>query len=339
MKSTRTLTAMLAALLFLGLGGIWQTRLTAGRTAMGLPPGDTVAGTPPLVTLSTVMLGGFRGLLADVLWLRASHLQEQGRYFELVQLADWITKLEPHSTLTWGYQAWNMAYNISAMLAEPVERWQWVQNGIRLLRDDGLRYNPRDARLHFELGWIFQHKIGTQRDQAAPYYQQRLALDVEAVLPGGELTQAPPDATTAAALRRQFGLDVAEMARLMERVGPLDWRLPESHAIYWADQGLRASGDAQNLLCARMRMQCLAHSFFAGRLTLKPDARVYRREPRPELLDPVLSAFQDMLRTKTWSGAQEFYTTFLKAATDTLTTLDRPDDATRVRILLAQQPR
>ena len=61
------------------------------------------------------------------------------------------------------------------MMAEPAERWQWVENGIRLLRDDGLRYNPRDARLHFELGWLFQHKIGARADRAWPYYQRRLA--------------------------------------------------------------------------------------------------------------------------------------------------------------------
>ena len=40
-------------------------------------------------------LGGFRGLLADILWIRAISLQEQGKYFELVQLADWIQKLQP----------------------------------------------------------------------------------------------------------------------------------------------------------------------------------------------------------------------------------------------------
>jgi hypothetical protein len=337
MKTTRI--ALLAALLFLGVCGVWQTRLAARRTAMGLPPGDTVAGTPPMVTLTTVMLGGFRGLLADVLWLRATHLQDQGRYFELVQLADWITKLEPHSTLTWGFQAWNMAYNISAMMSEPAERWQWVQNGIRLLRDDALRYNPRDARLHFELGWIFQHKIGTEADKMAPYFLQRLAVEVDALLPGGELTGVPAGAGTAAALRQQFGLDPAEMARITASVGPLDWRLPETHAIYWADQGLRASGDAQNLLCVRMRTQCLAHSFFAGRLTLNPGARVYRREPRPELLDSVLRTYHEVIRARSWGGAQESYSAFLTASADTLDTLGRPADAARVRTLLAQQPR
>ena len=44
---------------------------------------------PPLLAFTTVALGGFRGILADLLWLRAARMQEQGRFLELVQLSEW----------------------------------------------------------------------------------------------------------------------------------------------------------------------------------------------------------------------------------------------------------
>ena len=75
------------------------------REQSGITQADPLINAPPLVTFTTVALGGFRGMLADFLWLRASRLQQEGQYFELVQLADWITKLEPRFTTVWAYHA------------------------------------------------------------------------------------------------------------------------------------------------------------------------------------------------------------------------------------------
>ena len=44
---------------------------------------------PPMVAFTTVALGSFRGLVADLLWLRSNSLQQKGNYFEMVQLARW----------------------------------------------------------------------------------------------------------------------------------------------------------------------------------------------------------------------------------------------------------
>ena len=94
---------------------------------------------PPVLAFTTVALGGFRGLIANALWIRANDLQEEDKYFEMVQLADWITKLQPHFTTVWVHQAWNMAYNISIKFNDMNDRWLWVLRGIELLRDRGLR--------------------------------------------------------------------------------------------------------------------------------------------------------------------------------------------------------
>ena len=102
----------LPTVLWLALSGLlfWQAGLRQGALVADrreLLPGevDIAENMPPLVAFTTVALGGFRGLIADALWLRVTRLQEEGRYFEIVQLSDWITKLEPHFTPVWGFHA------------------------------------------------------------------------------------------------------------------------------------------------------------------------------------------------------------------------------------------
>jgi hypothetical protein len=36
-----------------------------------------------------VALGGFRGLIVNALWIRASEMQDEDKFFEMAQLADW----------------------------------------------------------------------------------------------------------------------------------------------------------------------------------------------------------------------------------------------------------
>lgn len=136
-------------------------------------------GLPPMVAFTTVALGGFRGILADLLWLRAGALQEDGKYFELVQLASWITKLQPKFTGATSFLAWNMAYNISVTFQDPQDRWRWVQRGIELIRDEGLNYNANDPKLYQQLGWIYQHKMGNTLDDAQKYYKFQIAKEMQ----------------------------------------------------------------------------------------------------------------------------------------------------------------
>ena len=70
-----------------------QRRLNRQRVALGLTRLELPRNAPPLVAVTTVVLGGFRGLIANALWVRAMELQEEDKYFEKVQLADWITKI------------------------------------------------------------------------------------------------------------------------------------------------------------------------------------------------------------------------------------------------------
>src|SRR6186997_3100102 len=127
---------LLAIVLLLGLSGFMQRRLNVARESLGLTRVSPLQNAPPVLAFTTVALGGFRGLIANMLWLRASELQDEDKFFEMAQLADWITKLEPHYPQVWLVQGWNMAYNISVKFKESApgqfpDRWRWVYGGIK----------------------------------------------------------------------------------------------------------------------------------------------------------------------------------------------------------------
>ncbi|MBL8990337.1 MAG: hypothetical protein JNJ48_02020 [Phycisphaerae bacterium] len=124
-----------------------------------------------------VALGAFRGLFVNWLWIRANELKEAGKYYEAVDLARSITRLQPRFPRVWAFHAWNLAYNISVATQTAGERWQWVNAGIRLLRDEGIPANPADLLLHKELAWIFLHKVQGVMDDANNVYKRELARE------------------------------------------------------------------------------------------------------------------------------------------------------------------
>jgi hypothetical protein len=244
-RAKKLLLLALAALLFAGSGFV-QNSLNRDRDRLGLTRLPALENAPPMLAFTTVALGGFRGLISNALWIRATELQEADKFFEAMQLADWITKLEPHFAQVWVHQAWNMAYNISVKFKETPsddpdlpkqypDRWRWVQAGIELLRDEGLKYNPHDVLIHQQLAWLFQHKMGANLDDANMYYKQMWIREMATVLgrvkkPNlDELITPTTDDQRARAklLREKFKLDPAFMKRLDEEYGPLEWRLPE----------------------------------------------------------------------------------------------------------------
>jgi hypothetical protein len=133
----KILFTALAAALLVGVSFV-QKSLNVDRAKLGLTRVAPLENAPPVLAFTTVALGGFRGLISNILWIRATDLQDEDKFFEMAQLADWITKLEPHFVHVWLVQAWNMAYNISVKFTDFSDRWRWVKRGIELLRDLGV---------------------------------------------------------------------------------------------------------------------------------------------------------------------------------------------------------
>ncbi|RKY30008.1 MAG: hypothetical protein DRP67_05430 [Candidatus Omnitrophota bacterium] len=144
-----------------------------------LPEEKKLKKLPPEIAFTTILLGGFRGILTDFLWLRARKLQIEGKYFELVQLSNWIVLLEPNLPEVWRFNAWNLSYNISVEFPTPEERWNWIYQGIKLLRDKGLKYLPDSPGLYLELAWIYFDKISSSIDEFSPYYKRKWAKIME----------------------------------------------------------------------------------------------------------------------------------------------------------------
>ena len=263
---------ILALVPLLALSGLTQRRLNQDRVALGVTRGESLGQTaPPVLAFTTVALGGFRGLIANALWIRAIELQEQDKYFEKVQLTDWITKLQPHFVTVWTHQAWDMAYNISIKFSNPRDRWQWVQRGIELLRDEALKYNPDEPLIYRELGWIFQHKIGADLDDAHLYFKSEWAREMDEVLHGSNYQalinpQTDDEKDRSRILREKYKLDPVHMKAVDDEFGPLEWRLPESHAIYWATLGLKRARKEEQITLRREIYQPLQLAFQRGRL-------------------------------------------------------------------------
>jgi len=173
--------------------------INSQRQQMKLIANEPLENAPPSLAFATVAMGAFRGLLVDILWLRADRLKDQGEFFDAKQIAEWITTLQPRFTSVWEFQAWNMAYNISVAIpaTQPDERWRWVKNGYELLRDQGIPLNPKSISLYCELARIFQHKLGSVSDDAHKYYKLQLAMAMEQLLGPADnqyfkaLTEAP----------------------------------------------------------------------------------------------------------------------------------------------------
>lgn len=187
--------ALVIASASLGVGGWMLGPINAQRADLQLTyNADVTKNLPATEAVLYTTLGSFRGLLANMLWMRATTLKENGQFYEAMELSDLVSRLQPRFPQVWIFNAWNMAYNISVATHTAQERWMWVQAGIELLRDRGIPLNPKSPGLYRQLSWIFLHKIGQYSDDMHWYYKQALALEWQ------ELLGVPPTESTKATL-------------------------------------------------------------------------------------------------------------------------------------------
>jgi len=211
----------------------------SGRRGGGVYRGESDM--PPSLALITVALGPLRGLIVDALWWRVSDLQEQGEYFEILNITDWITTLDPGDPFVWNFHAWNLSFNIAYEFPTPETRWKWVEAGMKLLRDEGLKYNPGDKLIESELAYFFLDRISGFSEPARDYYIERWAETMGRYMKVGDRDELVmlANAKSGALKRRAEGLErkqklkFSRMLRLDKEYGPLQWRLPQAQALYW----------------------------------------------------------------------------------------------------------
>ena len=301
--------------------GLTQNSLNVKRDRMGLTRNtEPLKNAPPLLAFSTVALGGFRGLIANNLWMRLYDLQMDGKYYEFVQLSHWITQMQPTIPDVWIHLGWNLAYNISVKFDSGQEKWPWVRRGIELLRDGGIKYNPNSVDLYRELAWHFQHKLGMDLDAGNMYYKSIWANMFSDVLVNDEpdfegLINPDPDdpdeMERARILREEFKMDPEIMKKVHLDYGPFEWRLPETHAIYWAAEGIQVveeqySDDSSGFVeikkeefikLRRVIYQSMQLAFRRGRLIPVPigDVSEFDFGPNLDLVVNADKSFRDMM--------------------------------------------
>ncbi|MHC4884461.1 MAG: hypothetical protein ACYTGH_05175 [Planctomycetota bacterium] len=339
------------------------------RDRAGLTVNPVKEGIPPKVMLATTALGAFRGIFIDLLWLRSVELKEDGKFYEMVQVYDWITNLQPHYSKLWAHIAWDLAYNVSVERPQD-ERYFWVKRGIRYLRDKGIPYNQYDQDLYYELSWIYHHKIGGDLDFALRFYRTQLFREMDAVLKGeGNREQLQALALTphkrsvlealpsVQALRKAWDasnldavddyrryrsspnllsaelkekledeeirrglqavhlyhlrqelietlkLDPELMLKLNQLYGPLDWRCPDTHSLYWGylarevfRKNLGADADAvMDMKYERLIYFSLQDLVRSGRTFVSDDGSIHNL-PDHRFIKPFIVFLQDLFK-------------------------------------------
>jgi hypothetical protein len=105
------------------------------------------------------LLGGFRGIVADLLWLRADEQKRDHDWDRLKTTVELITKLQPHFLSIWTFQGWNLAYNVSVEWDAPSDKYSWIKEGIKFVQQ-GVKKNKRSPDLVWDTAWFYYHKLG-----------------------------------------------------------------------------------------------------------------------------------------------------------------------------------
>jgi len=163
-------------------------------------------------TSETIKLAtlGMRGVATYALWNKANEYKLKEDWTKLKASLEQITKLQPNFPSVWEFEAWNLAYNISAQFDDYRDRYFWHMEGIRFLQD-GIRHNETAPRLPYYLGWIVSYKLG----RADEHLQFRRLFREDTEFNG----KRPIEERDNWLVGRQFHLDAEAMAARMDGGG------------------------------------------------------------------------------------------------------------------------
>jgi len=205
---------------------------------------------PPSLTLITIALGPFRGLIADALWWHVSDLQDEGNFFEIMKISNWIAAMQPENPFVWTYHAWNMAYNISDEFPTPQTKWEWIYAAIKFLRNDALAYIPKNKQIKSELAWLIINRIAEGNDKLNTYYTRQWLKHISKSMKYGNINEIKnfisyakkhpdfdklktPEAQRISNLIYEQNLNPNKMLAIDQKFGPFNWKLPIVNALYW----------------------------------------------------------------------------------------------------------
>jgi len=190
--------AIVCALLFIGFLSrslqmrVWeevnakQPQLQLKSLEGGLGQGITIG-----------LLGGFRSLIADGLWLQTNHKWEKSDLPATQTLIKMVTVVDPRPTYFWINGSRMIAYDMPMWRIEAFGRFEDVPLSIRdrIIREHSLLaveylerallHHPQSSILHFEIATLYQRKLKDM--QKALEYYRLAALQIDAPFYMGRL--------------------------------------------------------------------------------------------------------------------------------------------------------
>lgn len=186
--------ALLGALVLLVLSGFALRPINQARSeGQYVLQSEDTKGLPPDLQL-LMHTGTLRAIAIDYAFIRAESMKQEGKYYDAMQLAELLCKMAPRFAEVWAFNSWNQAYNISVTQYTPEGRWKWIQNGIKILRDKGIQYNPTAIKLYRDLAYTYYFKIGGTMDDEHRSYKRMLAFEIEQIMGAATLYESTEEA-------------------------------------------------------------------------------------------------------------------------------------------------
>src|SRR5439155_7851758 len=202
--------------------------------------------------------------------------------------------------------------------------------------------------LYRELAWFFHLKIGQDLDDAHLYFKTQWAREVASVLGGTNYVawihpRTEDEKERAKILRDKYKLDPAHMKEVDDEFGPLEWRLPETHAIYWGTLGLTRAKKQDQITLRREIYQPLQLAFQRGRLIEinVGTNKQYQVGPNLAMIPRANKAYENMMAqdAEFRSHIGNAHKNFLKDAVYFLYTHNRRAEAEQwIQYLVAKYP-
>ncbi len=100
-------------------------------------------------------------------------------------------------------------------------------------------------------------------------------------------------------LTNDYKLNLSRMVELQDKFGPIEWRLPESHALYWAYDGKEYAEERHQILYDRLIYLSLQSLYRRGALYLVEDGDdvLYITGPDVRFIEPMYTLYQELFDT------------------------------------------
>jgi hypothetical protein len=123
---------------------------------------------------------GFRKLVADMLWLRVDEFWHLGLASRMLPMMETVVTLDPHFIEAYALGAWHLAYNVTVTVHSTEDKMMYIDQGIGLL-EKGIKSNPRNSKLYFELGYTMYFIKLKDWEKSAYYLGESIKYEHEAM--------------------------------------------------------------------------------------------------------------------------------------------------------------